>query len=325
MPRLQPQQTGGWTYYGAGGQYAKSMPAMPVQQEEDYSVEGMLNQQYQQQLDQIEQETNLIQQEATFKARYQMNTLAQKYRIEREHIEDLRIPADKKREKLLALNAKYELAATTIRGKIQPDLDSLRMQQRQAMQQAQVGLQNKLKELQLIERNGQEWGIDPKMIEVRKLQAIGVPIPAAWAKEQDPMEQAYALTKQIIKLETAVENATGEERKQILNQIEILENRKTEVMAGFVPGFAKGAAKTATRFTRAAAAAGAGRKPGTLAEGMVREKQKALKIDTTQFRGFAPIVKTEKKKEIKPKYQRNKTTGEMRVSYDGGKTWRVIG
>jgi len=98
------------------------MPALSIQQEEDYSAENLLNQQYQQQLDQIEQEVKTAQQTATSDAQYQMNTLSQKYQIERREIESLRIPADKKREKLLGLNTKYELAATTIRGKIQPDL-----------------------------------------------------------------------------------------------------------------------------------------------------------------------------------------------------------
>ena len=302
-------------------------PLLPVQQEENFSAEGLLNQQYQQNLNQIEQEVKMGQQEATFKARYQMNTLAQKYQIERQQVEGLRIPADKKREKLLALNAKYELAATTIRGKIQPDLDSLQMRRQQAMQQVQANLQNKLQELAYIERNGQEWGIDPKLIEARKFQAIGFTLPAAWFKQQDPMEQIQTRIRQIIELEDQVKTTTGKERKQTLLEIERLQNEIDVIQPEIMPDFAKPAAKTATRLTRATTAAGVGRKPGTLAEGMVREKQKALKIDTTQFRGFAPIEKSERKKEktIEPKYQRNKKTGEMRVSYDGGKTWQVIG
>jgi len=293
-------------------------PLLPVQQEENFSAEGLLNQQYQQNLNQIEQEVKMGQQEATFKARYQMNTLAQKYQIERQQVEGLRIPADKKREKLLALNAKYELAATTIRGKIQPDLDSLQMRRQQAMQQVQANLQSKLQELAFIERNGQEWGIDPKLIEARKFQAIGFTLPAAWFKQQDPMKQLQELTMAIANLEIQSEKAAGEERKNILAQIEELENRKTNVMAEIAPGFAKGPIKTATRFTRAVTAAGAGRKPGTLAEGMVREKQKALKIDTTQFRGFAPVSKPKKEEKKQPTPAELRARG-TKEAYEQGK------
>ncbi|UCE06516.1 MAG: hypothetical protein JSW07_00290 [bacterium] len=306
----------------------QQLPAMRQRQEleQDYSVEGLLDQQYQQELNQIEQGVKLGQQEATFKARYQLNTLAQKYQIERREIENMRIPADKKREKLLALNAKYELAATTIRGKIQPDLDNLQMQRQQAIQQTQMRLQNKLQELTYIERNGQEWGIDPKLIEIRKLQAMGVPIPTAWGKQADPTQQLYAIFDAIGRLEEQAKEAKGEERKNILLQIEELHQQRVNIMSGMIPGFEK-EIKTAGELSGATRAAGAGkRKPGTLAEGMMREKRKVLKIDTTQFRGFAPIVKSEQKeKPIEPKYQRNKTTGETRVSYDGGKTWQTIG
>ena len=295
MPILQPQGTAGWTYGGAGGQYAKSMPALPIQQEEDFNAENLLNQQYQQQLDQIEQEVKNAQQTATSDAQYKMNTLQRKYQIERREIESLRIPADKKREKLLGLNTKYELAATTIRGKIQPDLDSLQMQRQQAMQQAQIGLQNKLQELSYIERNGQEWGIDPKFIEARKLQVLGISVPTAWLKEQNPQERLVELAVTIAALEGQAETAKGEERKSILSQIQALHQERREVMSRLIPGVA-GPAKTASKLTEAAAGAGAGRKPGTLAEGMVREKRKALKIDTTQFRGFAPIVKSKQEK-----------------------------
>ena len=300
--------------------YMKAMPALPVQQEENYNAENLLNQQYQQQLGQIEQEVKIAQQTATSDAQYKMNTLQQKYQIERREIESLRIPADKKREKLLGLNTKYELAATTIRGKIQPDLDSLQMRRQQAMQQVQANLQSKLQELAFIERNGQEWGIDPKLIEARKFQAIGFTLPAAWFKQQDPMKQLQELTMAIANLEIQSEKAAGEERKNILAQIEELENKKTNMIAEMAPDFAKGPIKTATKLTRAVTAAGTGRKPGTLAEGMVREKQKALKIDTTQFRGFAPIEKPERKKEktIEPTPAELRARG-TKEAYEQGK------
>jgi len=193
------------------------------------------------------------------------------------------------------------------------------------MQQAQIGLQNKLQELSYIERNGQEWGIDPKFIEARKLQVLGISVPTAWLKEQDPYQQLIGLAGALGTLEEQLETAKGEERKNILLQIEKIQQEQMSAMSKLAPGF-EAPIKTATKLSRAAATAGAGRKPGTLAEGMVREKRKALKIDTTQFRGFAPIVKSkQEKKTVEPKYQRNKKTGETRVSYDGGKTWRVIG
>jgi len=328
MPLLEPQQRAGWTYYGAGGQYVKSTP-LPIQQEEDFSAEGLLNQQYQQQLNQIEQEVKIAQQTATSNARYQMDTLKQKYQIERREIENMRGPIDKKREKLLALNTKYELAATTIRGKIQPDLDGLQTQRQQAIQQIQTGLQNKLQELAIIDKLGQEWSLSPEAVQQKKLQAIGYNFPLSAFKQADPQQRLMELTISIAALEEQAETATGEIRKNVLSQIETLHQERREVMSRLIPDFSA-PIKSASKLTEATAAAGAGRKPGTLNEGMLREKQKALKIDTTQFRGFAPIFKGEvipkkKEKTIEPKYQQNKKTGETRVSYDGGKTWQVIG
>ena len=323
MPLLKPQGIAGWTYGGAGG-YAKSMPVLPVQEEQG-DVMSLLNQQYQQQLQQIDSSFAGQQENIMSDVRYKLQEISDKYQTERRYIEGLKIPIDQKRQKLLQLNANYELRAISAKSKIRPDMDNLNSQKNQMMQRLQGGFQAKVQELEVIERNGQEWSVDPQLIEARKMQAIGITLPAAWFKQADPQKQLINLAVAIGALEEQAATAKGEERKNILLQIERLHQERESVMSKMIPGF-EAPIRSATKLSRVALAAGAGRKPGTLAEGMVREKRKALKIDTTQWRGFAPIVKSEREeKTIEPKYQRNKTTGETRVSYDGGKTWQAIG
>jgi hypothetical protein len=301
---------------------------LPAQQEQN-NVMGLLNQQHQQQIQQIDGLFAGQQENIMSDVRYRLQTLSDKYQTERRYVEGLKIPADQKRQKLLQLNTKYELAAITAKSKIRPDMDNLNSQKNQMMQRLQAGHQAKLQELEVIERNGQEWSVDPQLIEARKMQAIGYTLPAAWFKQADPQQQLIGLAVAIGALEEQAATAKGEQRKNILLQLEKLQQERVKVMSRLVPGF-EVPIKTATKLSGAALAAGMGRKPGTLAEGMLREKRKALKttMKTTipQFPAFAPIVKSEREeKSIEPKYQRNKTTGETRVSYDGGKTWQAIG
>lgn len=58
----------------------------------------------------------------------ELKTLSDKYATERKYIEGLRIPADQKRQKLLQLNNKYELAAITVKSKIRPNVDNIDIQ-----------------------------------------------------------------------------------------------------------------------------------------------------------------------------------------------------
>lgn len=324
MPLLKPQGTAGWTYYGAGGQYAKShgrpTQALPAQQEQ-FDAMGLLNQQYQQELQQLDSLFSGQQESIMTDVRYKLQTLSNKYQTERRYIEGLKIPVDQKRQKLLQLNTKYELAAITAKSKVRPDIDALNMQKNQRMQQLQMNLQAKMQELKVIERNGQEWSVDPALVEARKLQAVGVTLPAAWFRQADPQKQLINLAMALGNLEEQAKTAKGEERKNILLQIEQLEQERVGIMSKMVPGF-EPQIKTARKLSGAATAAATGRKPGTLVEGMVREKEKAFKGAPA---GFTFSYKPKEEEIIEPKYQRNKTTGEVRVSYDGGKTWQTIG
>jgi len=371
MPKLQPQGTAGWTYYGAGGQYIKSMPVLPVQQEQD-DVMGLLNQQHQQEIQQIDGLFTGQQESIMSDARYRLQTLSDKYQTERRYVEGLRIPADQKRQKLLQLNTKYELAAITAKSKIRPDIDTLNMQKNQMMQRLQAKLQDQQVRIGQIQKLVDKGIISPDAALQEQYEIAGYSLPVSAFRQPDPQQQLISLSMALGTLEEQAKTAKGEERKNILLQIERLEQERVDIMSKMIPGF-KAPIRSATKLSRAALAAGAGRKPGTLAEGMLREKKKALTQANPFLRGVKGIPEAEKpkmiaggvpgpggagwavpanllperKKEpvnpflqqpeltetkkgkqptpIEPKYQRNKKTGEMRVSYDGGKTWQVIG
>ena len=297
MPLLKPEQTAGWTYYGAGGQYAKSMPVLPVQEEQG-DVMSLLNQQHQQQLQQIDSLFAGEQESIMSQTRYKLQTLSDKYQTERRFIEGLKIPADQKRQKLLQLNTKYELASITAKSKIRPDIDNLNSQKNQMMQRLQAKLQAQQIQIEQVQKLADEGVIAPDAALREQYEIAGYSLPVSAFRQQDPQKQLISLAVAIGALEEQAATAKGEERKNILLQLERLQEERMDVMSRLVPGF-EAPIKSATKLSRAALMAGAGRKPGTLAEGMMREKRKALKLDTRQWRGFTYGTPAPKKKEIK--------------------------
>lgn len=306
---------------------------LPAQQEQQTDVFGLLDQQYKQETQNLNSRFSQVQEETLREVRYKLKTLSDKYQQERSYIEGLKIPADQKRQKLLQLNNKYELAAITTKSKVKPDMDGISKQQQQTLGQLQQAYQQKQRDLKLVQQMVDEKIIqDPYAAKQKQYAMMGINLPISAFRPpkeltmEEIAEERVNIQGKIMELERMAETATGEERSAILLRIAELNKEDVELMGVMLPEYKKAAEKS-HKLTNVGLQMQAGRKPGTLAEGVWQKKQKQLKVDTTQFRGLAPIFKSKQKEEktIEPKYQRNKKTGQIRVSYDGGKTWQTIG
>jgi hypothetical protein len=334
MPLLEPQQTAGWTYGGVGGQRAISHGRpLPVQAEQETDVFGILDEQYQQEMKDLDMRVAQVQEETLRKTRYELQKLSEKYQTERRYIEGLKVPADQKRQKLLQLNNKYELAAITAKSKVRPEIDVINNQRQQIFTQLQQGYQQKQRDLKLVQKLVDDGVIqDPHAALQEQYAMVGISLPISAFRPprqltmEEIAEQQAMLSFQIMNLEEAAKTTTGEDRKTILLQLADLNRQRTELMGVALPEY-KTAIDKSTKLTNVGLQMQAGRRPGTMAEGIWQQKQKQVKKVLPAANPFLRGVKLpESKKEVaQPKYQRNAKTGQTRVSYDGGKTWQTIG
>jgi len=367
MVMLEPQGTAGWTYYGRGGQYIKSMPQLPAAEQET-DVFGMLDQQHKQQIQQLDSEFASTQETIMSSARYKLKTLSDKYTIERQYVEGLRIPVDQKRQKLLQLNTKYELAAATARGKITPDIDLLKNQRAQAIRNLEQ--QRAVKQIRMDQiRKSLERGdiVDPAAALKEQYEVLGYnyPISAFRAEPVSPEDQIKEIDmaigniqeelqhytkkdikwgpsrgKELVRYPEATTTGlygkpryTTEEEKETFKGLQLtladLITTRNELMAQTYPEYAT-AFRKAGKLSKVGLQMQAGRKPGTLAEGIWQQKRKQIR-PITQKRHWAVgpgMPEAKKQKEIKtqptPRYATNPTTGETVISYDGGKSWQRL-
>ena len=327
---LKPMPAGS-TFYGRGGQYIKSLPAQQ-EQDSETDVFGILDQQYQQEMENIDSKFTQTQEEVLRETRYRLKTLSDKYQQERSYIERLQVPADQKRQKLLQLNNKYELAAITTKSKVKPEMDAYSVQRQQTLDQLQQAYQQKQRDLKMVQALFDKGVIKDPYVKIKEqYEIVGIDYPVGYFRPpkelttQEYMMQKGGIELQIGDLEEALKTATGEERKAISLRIVELNKQLSELMGVQFPEY-KGAIDKSNKLTNVGLQMQAGRKPGTLAEGVWQQKQKKIKPFKGAPAGFTfPYKPTEKKEITQPKYQRNVKTGQTRVSYDGGKTWQTIG
>ncbi len=324
-----------------GRTFNPQLSTLPGQQE-DINIFSILDQQYQEATRSVETQFGQVQEELLRDVKYKLKTLSDKYWQERKYIEDLKAPADQKKQKLLQLNNKYELAAITAKSKVKPDTDALNTQKQQqlvALQQDYQQRQIRINQIQDLVDKGVVQ--DPYAALQEQYQIAGINLPISAFRPPKPLsmeemaEQQANIAFQIINLEEAMKTATGDERQAIVEQIIDLENQRTQLMGLQLPEV-RTAIEKSNRLSKIGLQMSAGRKPGTLAEGVWQKKQKGLGTGKLRLFGLpgniaASILERkakkpqQKTKSNKPIYQKNKTTGQSRVSYDGGKTWQIIG
>jgi len=279
---------------------------LPAQQEQETDVFGILDQQYQREMKNLDANFAQTQEEMLRETRYKLKTLFDKYKTEWNYVKKLRIPADQKRQKLLQLNNKYELAMITAKSKVKPTIDVVNNQRQQTLGQLQQAYQQKQRDLRLVQKLVDDGIIqDPDAAKQRQYAMVGVSLPISAFRPprelsmEEIAERQATISFQIINLEEVVKTATGEERNTILLQLADLKRQRIELMGVALPEY-KEAIDKSNKLTNVGLQMQAGRKPGTLAEGIWQQKRKQIK-PTVQKRHWAAgwTMPTGKKEETK--------------------------
>lgn len=306
-----------------------NLAQLPAQTQTQDELDPMkiLEDQRKRAIQQLESDVAQQQQLITRKSNNQMNILQRKYEIEvaalRKKYES--IPRSQQDERVHRrawdewnrLNTHYSLQTEQIQGKVQPDLQDLEMAKQQQLQQLQKQQEEVLvrfSELDEAVANG--IITDPVFAVKRKLQLLGHEagqLPITAFKPQDPMDAV----RENMRAKMAAHFAGDTETEQRLAQ-------EQEILLGQVPSDVATAVHKADRLSGLETRRKRRRRveePGTFAEGIIEAKNK--KINVPALRGLAhPKMLTEKEKPI---YQRDRTTGQTRVSYDKGEIWQIIG
>jgi len=274
-------------------------------------------------IQQLESDVAQQQQLITRKSRNQMDILQQKYKIEiaaqKRKYES--VPKSQRDEKFYQrawddwnrLNTHYAMQETQIQGKVQPDLQDLEMAKQQQLQQLQGQQEEKLIKINHIKELEAKGIItDPTYSLQEQYAVVGINVPITAFRTKDPLKQAREYTRAMIAAamsgDTEKMQRLQQEREGTLGQLP-LDTAEAFRKAGQLSGL------TARRRKRGV------EEPGTFAEGIIEAKNK--KMNVPALRGLAhPKMLTEKEKPI---YQRDRTTGQTRVSYDKGETWQIIG
>lgn len=284
----------------------------------------LINQNHKQQMELSQQQYSQSYTGLSRDTDYKLRILERQYDIDYKALEErfyrLEPTEDNRRraaDAVIQLNAAYTKEMADIRGKIQPDLDKLKMQQDSAEQKMEMDRAEKIKYIQLI-RQLQEQGIisNPAAAMKAQFQIAGINLPMTAFQQPDPTKELVMLGMQAANLE----------KQRKYQGADAIRRRMAEITGKVSPDVVSGT-KNATRFSGLE-----GRRkrrqvekegPGTLAEGIIQVKNKTLgagKYTSMPMSGRWPKAEKEK-----PIYQRDRTTGQIRVSYDGGKTWQVIG
>ena len=309
-----------------GRTFDPQLTTLPIQQEQQSDPFGILDGQYQEAVKNTDMEFGQVQEEMLRKTRYELQKLSEKYQQERSYIEGLQVPADQKRQKLLQLNNKYELAAITARSKVKPDTDALNMQKQQMVTQLQQEYQQKQRDLRLVQQLVDEGIIkDPDEALQKQYAMVGINFSVGAYREptyEELVKEQMLVDYKVGELETALETATGREREGILLGIADLKQQRARLMGVQAPEYAENFEK-ANRLSNFGLQMQAGRKPGTLAEGIWQQKQKKTRTVINQWRGFSPGT-TWQIPEKKQKTGKGKTpTGKIKVISPSGQTGTI--
>jgi len=206
-------------------------------------------------------------------------------------------------------------------------MDAYGAQRQQMLTQLQQGYQQKQRDLKMIQ-NLVDKGIikDPHAALQEQYAMVGISLPISAFRPPKPLtmeqiaEQQAVISFQIMSLEEAAKTATGEERKTILLQLAELNKERTELMGIQLPEY-KEAIDKSNKLTNVGLQMQAGRKPGTLAEGIWQKKQKQTKPRVIQWRGFSyGGLTTPKKEETKTQPTPTELRGRgTKEAYEEGK------
>jgi len=275
-------------------------------------------------IQQLESDVAQQQQLITRKSRNQMDILQRKYQIEvaamRRKFEG--VPQSQRDEKFMQrarndwirLNAHYAMQEEQIQGKVQPDLQDLEMAKQQQLQQLQRQQEEKLIKINHIKELEAKGIITDPTYSLQEQYAVaGLNVPITAFTPKDPLKRAREFTRAMIA--AAMTGDTEKMQRLQLGREGSLEQLSPDTAEAFRKAGQLSGLETRRKRKRGI------EEPGTFAEGIIKAKNK--KMNVSALRGFAhPKMLTEKEKPI---YQRDRTTGQTRVSYNKGETWQIIG
>lgn len=280
---------------------------------------NILEDQHNRAIQQLDIQFSRNQQFATRKANNQMDVLQKKYQIEVAALKQKyeSIPQNQRDEKTVrraweewnSLNTRYSLQTEGIRGSVQPDIQDLESEKQQQLQRLQTQRNEKTIRLSNVKELAAKGVItDPYAALKEQYEIVGYNIPISEFKPKSPREVAREYISQAL---SAMSEKDTSGAQTALKQVE-------GVLEQLPPNEAEAFRKSARLSTLEARRRKPGKEePGTFASRIIEAKPKTQLEKAREPLGLKPAQQ--------PIYQRNKTTGKTRVSYDGGQTWKTIG
>lgn len=138
----------------------------------------------------------------------QYGDLEGQYNIERHYIQNSpSIEPQQKARQIEQLNKRYELKIHDLRSQVQPGMQQLDAQRRQAMMQIEEDRQRREHEVSIIDRLAQQGVIeDPAAVLQQKLQAVGVNVPIGALRPTTPAERIRAQQAELRSVDAVLAN-----------------------------------------------------------------------------------------------------------------------
>ena len=275
----------------------------------------------QQTTDAIKQQETLYQMgvaEATKKTRFKMQTLEREYGIKKDALErEAKMVGPEQRDnynkRFLALDTQYTIAAERLQDKDAPDLSELEAQNQKAMMQIQETAKEKKITLDIYKRLGDTGELDPKESLRLQLNELGLNVTRSDMQPPNPQQRLRELGQFITFIKEKMDiskQMMGEYGKSLLTpdeqvMLDAAKKEYAELQLQINPGLAPIINRPKLADTNMSSRENKGGTIGAL-------------FNNWKNPNAAPAAKQQE-----PITQQNKKTGQMRVSYDGGKTWQI--
>jgi len=341
-----------WGQPIVNGQWRGEQPQTPEQQLATANPREILQKAFDTDTKQLQDQLSQAEELLTGKTKNELRLLQEEHNLKLEQLQrkySASVPAEKQQEyqqrfqtELDGLNTNFEIAQRRLVGKIEPDLNALRAQGQQAIQEAQQKYRDKMTRLDTIdelEKNGTI--VDPIQAKREKLQVAGVMLDVSQMRvpQTDPYRELQR-TDTILRgiqqqldqgikynFETGtIEGQLSDDDREQLTQMknELTRYRLTYLLPTVMPQYAnvyQGGAKLTNAAERAR-----GKVPVISATGQpvstLAQQVEQAKTQTKTLPNRAGLRPNEQPMQ-KPRYQKNPATGQTRVSFDGGKTWQL--
>lgn len=298
--------------------------SLPAQQQQLLltDVGSVLNSQTTKALDQLKMSHSTAIDLATKKSQYKLKLLESEYRLKEKALQNkhfggvVKLKEGETKQDLIKayeadlrdLEYDFQIASARATAKDQPNVDMLNselQQRQQKIQQNFIQKQISLQTIQALQDKG-TITLEASLQEQWGLAGYDLPLSAFKAGPATPEDELRGISGLIRTLEgEGLKDYFGIEGgaelfMQSRRQLALLKQRRSELLAPMLERFLPKSVSLAKAAQRATGV----NQPSTLA-------------------GKISVEKEKQQPSGKPIYQRSRQTGQVRVSYDGGRTWRV--